>query len=77
MAEPKLAAAEGGGLSGKQAAKAPAIEWGLLCAIVFFGTWYVARRWRRWPAYLIGAPIFLFLLFFFYENIARLLPANI
>jgi hypothetical protein len=65
------------GLSGKQAAKAPAIQWGILAAVVFFGTWYFARRWRRWPAYLIGTPIFLFVLFFFFENVSRLLPANI
>jgi sortase A len=66
-----------GGLSGDQAAKAPAIQWGVLAAAAFFGTWYLARRWRRWPAYLIGAPCFLLLLYFFYENVARLLPANI
>jgi len=65
------------GLSGKQSAKAPAIQWGVLAALVFFATWYVARRWRRWPAYFIGAPVFLFVLFFFFENVARLLPANI
>ncbi|MBV8561424.1 MAG: hypothetical protein JO050_11660, partial [Acidimicrobiia bacterium] len=55
----------------------PALEWGLLAALVFCGTWYLARHWRRWPAYLIGAPVFLFLLFFFFENVSRLLPANI
>jgi len=65
------------GLSGAQAAKAPAIQWAILAAVVFFGTWYLARRWRRWPAYLIGTPIFLFVLFFFFENVSRLLPANI
>lgn len=65
------------GLSGKQAPKAPAIQWGILAALAFFGTWYFARRWRRWPAYIIGTPIFLFILFFFFENVARLLPANI
>jgi sortase A len=65
------------GLSGKQSAKGPAIQWGLVAAVVFFGAWYFSRRWRRWPAYLIGTPIFLFVLFFFFENVARLLPANI
>ena len=65
------------GLSGQQSAKTPAIQWGLLAALVFFGTWYFARRWRRWPAYFLGAPVFLFVLFFFFENVARLLPANI
>jgi len=66
-----------GGLSGKQAAKGPAIWWGLLAAGVFFGTWYLSHRWNRWLAYAIGTPVFLILLFFFYENVARLLPANI
>jgi sortase A len=65
------------GLSGNQVAKGPAVQWGVIAALVFFGTWYIARRWRRWPAYLIGTPVFLFVLFFFYENVARLLPANI
>jgi sortase A len=65
------------GLSGNQVAKGPAVQWGVMAALAFFGTWYIARRWRRWPAYLIGTPVFLFVLFFFYENVARLLPANI
>jgi sortase A len=73
---PELAS-EKPGLSGKQVAKGPTIEWGVLAALVFFGTWYLSRRWRRWPAYLLGTPVFLFVLFFFYENVARLLPANI
>src|SRR5436305_9437072 len=30
------------GLSGKQSAKAPAIQWGLVAAVVFFGTWYLS-----------------------------------
>jgi hypothetical protein len=36
-------------------------------------------RWtgRRWTAYIIGAPIFLVALFVFFENFARLLPANV
>jgi sortase A len=70
-------AAKRAGLSGKQAAKAPAIQWGILAALVFVGTWYFSSRWRRWPSYLIGTPAFLFVLWFFFENVARLLPANI
>jgi sortase A len=65
------------GLSGRQSPKGPTIQWGLLAAVVFFGTWYIGHRWRRWPSYLIGTPVFLFVLFFFFENVARLLPANI
>jgi hypothetical protein len=44
---------------------------------VWLGIWALSRRWRRWPAYLIGAPVFLVVLFLFYENVARLLPANV
>ena len=64
------------GLSGKQAAVAPTVEWGAMAALVFFGAWYFGRRWRRFVTYAISAPVFLFLLFFFYSNVARLLPAN-
>ena len=34
------------------------------------------RAWRRWPAYLIGLPIFLIVLYGFFENFAYLLPAS-
>src|SRR5205823_13885125 len=66
-------ASEKPGLSGKQAAIAPAVEWGSLAALVFFGAWYFGRRWRRFPTYVMAAPLFLFLLFFFYSDVARLL----
>ena len=51
--------------------------WVLLLIGVWFGTARMARRWRRIPAYLIGTPIVLLLLFFAFQNIARLLPAGI
>ena len=38
--------------------------------------WAVGRRWRKWPAYLIGLPFFLVALFFFFEEFSRLLPSN-
>ena len=69
---PKLA-----GLSGEHAPKTPAILWGLGAGLVWFLAWYLGRRWRRWPAYFIAAPVFLVVLYFFFENFARLLPANI
>jgi len=37
----------------------------------------LGRLWRRWPVYLLGTPVFLFVLFVFFENISRLLPANV
>ena len=53
-----------------------AILWSLLVVAAWFGTWWLARRWRAVPAYLIGTPIVLVLLFFAFQSIARLLPAG-
>lgn len=65
------------GLSGERAARGPTVLWGSVAAAIAFVIWLVGRLWRRWPAYVLGAPIFLVALFLFYENISRLLPANI
>jgi sortase A len=54
----------------------PTILWGLVAAGVAFGFWLLGRRWNRWLAYLLGVIPFLFVLYFFYENVARLLPPN-
>ncbi len=71
-----LAESEGAGLSGESAANGPAIAWGVAAALVGILIWLVGRFWRRWPAYLLGTPVFLVVLFFFFENFSRLLPAN-
>jgi sortase A len=65
------------GLSGDRSAAGPTVMWGALAAAVALATWLLSRRWRPWPAYLLGAIPFLVVLFVFYENVARLLPANI
>ncbi len=62
--------------SGKQAPRMPVLLFGLLCAGIWVLAWLVGKRWRRWPAYLIGLPFFLVALFYFFENFSRLLPAN-
>ena len=64
------------GLSGENASNTPAILWGLAAAAVWVLTWLASRRWRKWPAYLVGAPVFLVVLFVFFENFSRLLPAD-
>jgi len=65
------------GLSGAPTSRWPAVQWGALAALVFALTFAGSKLWRRWPAYFIGAPVFLVVLFFFFENFARLLPANV
>jgi sortase A len=66
------------GLSGAGAANRPAIAWGIIAASIWLAAWAVGR-WsgRRWTAYIVGAPIFFVALFVFFENVARLLPANV
>ena len=64
-------------LSGDSASKLPAILWGLLAALVWLVTWLLSKKWGRVPAYAMGVPVFLVVLFVFFENFARLLPANV
>ena len=64
-------------LSGDRSAATPTFGTGALAAVVWATTWFASRRWRRRAAYAIGGPVFLVVLFVFYENVARLLPANI
>jgi sortase A len=75
-AEEPPAFEEAAGLSGDRAAARPTVLWGLAAAAVALATWLLRRRTGRW-AYAVGAPVFLVVLFVFYENVARLLPANI
>ena len=65
------------GLSGDPAARWPAFAWGLAAATAAACAQIGARYWRRLPSYLLGTPVFLVTLFLFFENFARLLPANV
>jgi sortase A len=73
----RVAAFEEPSLSGDRSAAGPTVLWALLCILVALATWFAARRWKRWPAYLAGGVVFLVVLFVFFENVSRLLPANI
>jgi sortase A len=53
------------------------IEWGVGTAAVWLLAWGLARRRRRLPFYLAATPVSLVLLFFFFENVTRILPASI
>ena len=67
---------ESEGLSGDRAAARPTVLWGLAAAAVGLAVWLLGRRIAR-LFWFVGAPVFLVVLFVFYENVARLLPANI
>jgi sortase A len=64
------------GLGGERASAWPAIMLGVACALIWIAAWLLGKLWRTWPAYLVGLPVFLVVLFFFFENFSRLLPAN-
>lgn len=66
----------GESLSGDPTAKGPAVMWGFIAAISLALVWGAGRLFRRVPAYILGGPVFLVALFVFFENFARLLPAN-
>ena len=74
---PKSGTSLDAGLSGDPTARWPALAWGLAAATAAGCTQVGARYWRRLPSYVFGAPVFLVTLFVFFENVARLLPANV
>jgi sortase A len=75
--EGEVAAGDDLGLEGDSSALAPAILWGAVAAAVAGITYGLGRVWRRWPAYLLGVPAFLAVLFVCFEYVGRLLPANV
>ncbi len=64
------------GLGGERASAWPALLLAVACALVWIAAWLLGKLWSKWPAYLVGLPVFLVMLFFFFENFSRLLPAN-
>jgi sortase A len=64
------------GLSGEGSSAWPAVLLAFACALVWVAAWVLGLLWQRWPAYLTCLPVFLFMLFYFFESFSRLLPAN-
>ena len=68
------------GLSGGTSARGPAVVWGAAFAAVWAAAYGVRRwigpkaKWFVWPIALIPMGVTLFI---FFENFARLLPANV
>jgi hypothetical protein len=44
--------------------------------LIWVAAYLLGRLWQKWPAYALSLPLFLVLLFFFFEEFSRLLPAN-
>ncbi|MDE0805036.1 MAG: class E sortase [Acidimicrobiales bacterium] len=55
----------------------PVVLWGFATVLVGAAIWFLGRRWRRWPSYLLGSPVFLIVLFVFFEHLNRLLPPSV
>lgn len=64
------------GLSGDRQVAWPTVLFGVTCALIWMAAWMAAKMVRPWLAYAVGTPLFLVALFFFFEEISRLLPAN-
>ena len=65
------------GNDSKGSAEFPAFAWGALATMVYVGMKVAAAKWKRIAAHAIGYPLFLLVLFMFFENFSRLLPSNI
>ena len=68
------------GLGGDSRAWPPTILWGLASLLVGLGIWLAARLrrgWQHWAIYVVLSPAFAVVLFFWFQQVNRLLPSNI
>jgi sortase A len=64
------------GLGGDPGARTPAILWGLAFFALLAAVWQLSLRWRRWPAYAVGALPLLVVMYVWFENVDRWMPAR-
>ena len=79
VAAPKpapVAHLDGAGSSGLAAATWGSVGWGALLALTAAGWWFMYREGRRWTTWVGGAIPFLLVLFMFFGEVERVLPAN-
>ncbi len=68
------------GLGGERAALAAAGVWGMLAAVMWLASWWVARTvggWRRWAVYGGASPAFLLAILVAFEQLNSYLPTNL
>ncbi len=64
------------GLGGDPSARTPALVWGLVFLAALGGIWQLSLRWRRWPAYALGAVPLALVVFAWFEQLDRWMPAR-
>ena len=61
--------------AGDADAKWPALVFGGAFLVVWWAAWFVGRRWKRWPVYLLAAPGLVVLLWFCFYFTDHWLPS--
>ena len=51
--------------------------WGLGCTAIALLAWFISRRTRNVIGAVLGIAPFVVVLYFFFENVDRLLPPNL
>jgi sortase A len=64
------------GLGGDPSARTPAILWGLVFVVLLAALWQLGLRWRRGPAWAIGVLPVVVVLFSWFEQLDRWMPAR-
>ena len=64
------------GLNGEKDALRPAIIFGLIAIALYLGFKELARRWKPWPALLLGIAPVVFFMALAFEKVDRYLPAG-
>jgi sortase A len=64
------------GLGGDPDARLPAILWGLAFFVLLAAVAKAGREWKRWPAYGLGLIVLVPVLYVWFENLDRWMPAR-
>jgi len=65
------------GLHGDRSVVLPLLLWAQALLVVAIGAVWLHRRWRRWPAYLITAPVLALLVLLIFDSFTPVLPSTL